>query len=399
MMMGTIHQNKLSRKFEEYSNQNTFSQAELDQAIANVIQKVKHNIVKLGELFPTSNTINYTYSPSKNVEWTTGFWTGILWLCYENTHDTLFKELAMKNVASFKNRLDNNIDLNHHDLGFLYSPSCVAAYKLTGDTLARETSLQAADKLMERYNEKGKFIQAWGDKGSKDNYRLIVDAMLNIPLLFWAGDQTQDKKYSLTAENHYKTTLKYAIREDGSAFHTFFFDPKTGEPIGGKTRQGYSDDSSWARGQAWLIYGIALNYARLQNKCDIDIYKTVTNYFLNRLPTDFVPYWDLIFSDGSYQSRDSSAAAIAVCGMNEMQKYLSPDSEEFSEYEMAEKLILTSLIRNYTKPMTQNITALINHGVYSWHSGRGVDEGNIWGDYFYLEALTRFKNKNWNKYW
>ncbi|WP_276804138.1 glycoside hydrolase family 88 protein [Lactobacillus hominis] len=385
---------------ERFIDASGITESELDLAINDVIKKVKHNIVKLGETFPESSTINDTYRTSKNIEWTPGFWTGILWLCYENTHEEIFRSLAEKNVESFYQRIKNQVDVNHHDLGFLYIPSCVAAYKLTGNKLAKDAALLAADKLMERYNPKGKFIQAWGNVGDSNNYRLIVDAMLNIPLLYWAYQETGTEKYLNVVKNHYETTLKYAIREDGSAYHTFFFDPQSGKPIGGRTRQGYSDDSSWARGQSWLIYGIALNYSHLHNDVDLDTFESVTNYFLNRLPEDFVSYWDLIFKDGDYQSKDSSATAIAICGMNQMQKYLDKNNNIYPIYEKAQGVMLHNLINSYTEEKTQGITALLNHGVYSWHSGHGIDEGNLWGDYFYLEALTRFKqNGNWEMYW
>ena len=397
--MSTIKKEVLTDP-ERFQVASGISKAELDQAINDVVNKVKHNIIKLGETFPDSSTINDTYMTSKNVEWTPGFWTGILWLCYENTHEEVFKKLAEKNVESFYERIKDQVDVNHHDLGFLYIPSCVAAYKLTGNELGKKAALMAADKLMERYNPKGKFIQAWGNVGASDNYRLIVDAMLNIPLLYWAYQETGKEEYLSVVKNHYATTLKYAIREDGSAYHTFFFDPVSGKPLGGKTRQGYSDDSSWARGQAWLIYGIALNYSRLHDDSDIDTFEAVTNYFLNRLPKDFVSYWDLIFNDGDYQSKDSSATAIAICGMNQMQRFLDPKSEVYPIYEKAQSIMLHNLVESYTEEKTNGITALLNHGVYSWHSGHGVDEGNLWGDYFYLEALTRFKQKNeWNMYW
>ena len=279
--MSTIKKEVLTDP-ERFQVASGISKAELDQAINDVVNKVKHNIIKLGETFPDSSTINDTYMTSKNVEWTPGFWTGILWLCYENTHEEVFKKLAEKNVESFYERIKDQVDVNHHDLGFLYIPSCVAAYKLTGNELGRKAALMAADKLMERYNPKGKFIQAWGNVGASDNYRLIVDAMLNIPLLYWAYQETGKEEYLSVVKNHYATTLKYAIREDGSAYHTFFFDPVSGKPLGGKTRHGYSDDSSWARGQAWLISGIALNYSRLHDDSDIDTFEAVTNYFLNR---------------------------------------------------------------------------------------------------------------------
>mgnify|MGYP004465745343 CR=1 FL=1 len=367
----------------------------IDNAIQVAVKKVKHNIVKVGELYPSACTTNGNYEVIKNNDWTNGFWTGMLWLSYENTGETIFKNLALKNVESFKYRLDHDIVTNTHDLGFLYSLSCVAAYKLTGSEMAKETALAAAKKLATRYNQKGKFIQAWGNKGASDNYRLIVDALMNIPLLQWASEVTGDQEYSKIANQHFLTTLKYAIREDGSAYHTYFFDNETGVPLGGKTRQGYADNSSWARGQAWLVYGIALNYRYLKSDNILKYFEGVTNYFLNRLPQDLIPYWDLIFTDNACQSRDSSSAVIAICGINQM---MQEANELNFNYEKPEAAMLYNLITKYSEQETNYVIPLINHSVYSWHDGLGIDEGSIWGDYFYLEALTRFKKK-WNPYW
>lgn len=383
---------------ERYLNNGLISEEKIDMAIKNCLRKVDKNITKLGELFPTPATFNNAYKPMPNTEWTNGFWTGILWLCYEITNDEKYRNLAEKNVNSFLERIEKNIEVEHHDLGFLYSVSCVSAYKLTGNEKAKRAAILAADKLISRYQEKGQFIQAWGELGAKDNYRLIVDCLLNIPLLYWASEVTRENKYREIAKNHYISTVNNAIRNDASAFHTFYFDPETGLPSHGKTRQGYSDDSSWARGQSWLIYGIALNHSYVENEENIELFESITNYFLNRLPKDFVSYWDLIFGDNSGQSKDSSATAIAVCGMNLMDKYLPETNRYKLIYKYASHSMLESLIDNYTDDLTDGIQALINEGVYSWHSGKGVNEGNIWGDYFYLEALVRFK-KNWKMYW
>lgn len=383
---------------ERYFGQGLLSEEVIDQAIADAVKKVKKNIFQLKDQYPTPATKNNSYMPMANTEWTNGFWTGILWLCYEVTQDEDFKKIAEKNVQSFIHRMDQDIEIDHHDLGFLYSLSCVSAYKLVGDEQAKQVSLKAAEKLLSRYQEKGQFIQAWGELGKQDNYRLIVDCLLNIPLLFWATEVTEDKKYREVAVRHYHTTIEYAIREDSSAYHTFFFDTKEGLPLYGKTRQGYSDSSSWARGQSWLIYGIALFRSYCPNEQNTELFEAVTNYFLNRLPKDFVSYWDLIFTDGSNQPRDTSATAIAICGMNLMDRFLPEANQSKLVYKYAQHSMLKSLIEHYTDSKTEGITALMNEGVYSWHSGKGVNEGNIWGDYFYLEALVRFK-KDWKMYW
>ncbi len=392
-----IHVEPINRK-AEYEAAGFLTREEVTAAMDRVADQVRCNMEYFGTRFPSSATRNQTYEVIDNIEWTDGFWTGLLWLCYEYTGDDAFKNLALKNVDSFLNRVEKRIELDHHDLGFLYSLSCVAGYKLTGSAEGRRAGLLAADKLMERFQEKGGFIQAWGELGARDNYRLIIDCLLNIPLLHWAFLETGKPVYRNAAMRHYEAACNNVIRDDASAYHTFYFDPETGEPLKGVTRQGYSDDSAWARGQAWGIYGIPLNYRYVKDDSAFNLFKGMTNYFLNRLPEDEVCYWDLIFTDGSNQSRDSSAAAIGVCGIHEMLKYLPEVESDKNTYRHAMHCILRSLMERYTAPEIKPGNPVLLHGVYSWHSGKGVDEGNIWGDYYYMEALMRFY-KDWNLYW
>ena len=392
-----IHVEPINKK-AEYEAAGFLTREEVTAAMDRVADQVRCNMEYFGTRFPSSATRNQTYGVIDNIEWTDGFWTGLLWLCYEYTGDDAFKNLALKNVDSFLNRVEKRIELDHHDLGFLYSLSCVAGYKLTGSAEGRKAGLLAADKLMERFQEKGGFIQAWGELGARDNYRLIIDCLLNIPLLHWAFLETGNPVYRNAAMRHYEAACNNVIRDDASAYHTFYFDPETGEPLKGVTRQGYSDDSAWARGQAWGIYGIPLNYRYVKDDSAFNLFKGMTNYFLNRLPEDEVCYWDLIFTDGSNQSRDSSAAAIGVCGIHEMLKYLPEVESDKNTYRHAMHCILRSLMECYTAPEIKPGNPVLLHGVYSWHSGKGVDEGNIWGDYYYMEALIRFY-KDWNLYW
>lgn len=396
-MIKEIRVEEIAKK-DEFLKTKLLTRAEVKNAIDLVIKQIDANMEYFKDKFPSSATKNNEYGIIENIEWTDGFWTGLVWLAYEYTGDEKYRELADKNVASFKNRVEKDIELDHHDLGFLYSLATVSGYKLTGSEDAREASIKAANKLISRYQEKGEFIQAWGELGSKDHYRFIIDCLLNIPLLYWASDETGDAKYRNIANKHFVTSCNNVIRDDASAFHTFYMDNETGKPLRGVTRQGYSDDSAWARGQAWGVYGIPLNYRYTRNESCFNLYEGMTNYFLNRLPKDNVCYWDLIFNDGDDHSKDSSAAAIAVCGMHEMNKYLPEVDENKEVYKYAMHNILRSLIENYMNPEIEPGKPVLLHGVYSWHSGKGVDEGNIWGDYFFLEALIRFY-KDWNLYW
>lgn len=371
---------------------------EIDRGLACCLAQIDANMDAFGTKFPWSATKNLEYPIIENVEWTDGFWTGLLWLAYEVTGEDKYRERALENVQSFLYRVENRIELDHHDLGFLYVPSCVAAYRLTGSEDAHRAALLAADKLMERWQPKGSFLQAWGPMDSPEHYRFIIDCMLNLPILYFAADETGDERYREVSRRHFKTTCDNIIREDGSAFHTFYMNPETGGPDHGATRQGYSDDSAWARGQAWGIYGIPLNMRHLNDMSYRETWRAMANYFLNRLPEDSICYWDLIFGDGSGQSRDSSAAAAACCGLMEMAPMLDPDDADAPVYAGATAAMMRSLINSYTSDDHAPLRPILYHGVYSWHSGKGVDEGNIWGDYYFMEALVR-SARSWNPYW
>ena len=178
------------KKREEFLKTELLTKYEVKEAIENAIKQIDKNIVYFRDDFPSSATKNNKYEIIDNIEWTDGFWTGLLWLAYEYTNNEKYRAVAERNIESFKNRVDKNIELDHHDLGFLYSLSCVSGYKLTGSEIAKEAAIKAADKLISRYQEVGEFIQAWGELGNQDHYRFIIDCLLNIPLLYWAAEET-----------------------------------------------------------------------------------------------------------------------------------------------------------------------------------------------------------------
>lgn len=372
------------------------------EALDTACGVLRDNLKDFTDKFQHSNSENNFYEPTENVEWTTGFCTGEYWLAYEHTKDEAFKTAALRQVDSFLTRIEKEIDVEHHDMGFLYTPSCVAAYKLADSETGKKAAIMAADKLISRFQEKGQFIQAWGTLGAKDNYRLIIDCLLNLPLLYWASEVTGDNKYREIALAHTKTSVANLVREDSSTYHTFFFDPETGAPVRGSTQQGYRDGSAWSRGQAWGVYGMALSYRYTKDEKCIELFRDVTKYFISRLPEDLVAYWDLEFVDGD-EPRDSSAAAIAACGMLEMAKYLPKDEADY--YTDFAKKIAQSLYDGYAVRSSKTSNGLLLHGVYAKNSpynpipeDRGVDECNTWGDYFYMELLTRLE-QDWNLYW
>lgn len=368
-------------------------------ALKEALKVIDKNLDVFETKFPSESSINNQYTLWENEGgWGQGFWTGILWLAYDVTGDKKYMDTAKKQLPTFEKRIYEKIGVDHHDMGFLYIPSCVAAYKLTGDINAKNAAVAAADNLISRYHEKGEFIQAWGELDKADSYRLIIDCLLNIPLLYWASEVTGDKKYEEIAYKHFNTTAKYIVREDGSTYHTFYFDIETGEPLRGVTAQGAADDSCWARGQAWGIYGPVLTYLYKHNKECRTFFKTTANHYLNRLPEDYIAYWDMIFTSGD-EERDSSAAAIAACGLIEGANILDENDEDKELYLNAAYHIIESLIDGYTTKDTDS-NGLLLHAVYTKPGNVGVDELNIWGDYFYMEALVRLiKGNSFHAYW
>ncbi|MEY8354864.1 glycoside hydrolase family 88 protein [Lachnospiraceae bacterium 54-53] len=372
------------------------------EAMDFAVKQVKDNLKEFTDAFKKAYSENGFYHPTPNVNWTTGFWTGQIWLAYERSGAEELKQAGQTQIKSFLDRIDRKVEVDHHDMGFLYSPSCVAGYKLVGDEKGREGAIKAADQLISRFQPVGEFIQAWGPMNQPENYRFIIDCLLNLPLLYWASGETGDQKYREIAEKHIHTAIANVIREDASTWHTFFMNMETGAPDHGATCQGYRDGSAWARGQAWGVYGCALAYRYTKRPEYIEDFKRVTGYFLEHLPSDLVPYWDLEFGEGSSEPRDSSSASIAACGMLEMAKYLEGADRAF--YVSAAGKIMASVVENYAvKDLTQS-NGLVLHSTYSKKSPyntctpEGVDECNIWGDYFYMEALTRLST-DWNPYW
>ncbi len=375
---------------------------EVETALHTAVNQTRFGLSRFGHEFKHIFSTDQFYTKAENNQWTNGFWTGELWLAYESTKDPAFLEAAMAHTESFRQRLEKKVEIDTHDLGFLYSLSCVAAYKLTGNERARETALMAADKLLERFHEKGQFLQAWGKLDEPGNYRLIIDCLLNLPLLYWAGETTGNSIYTEKADAHIRTALSVLIRPDDSTYHTYYFDPETGEPVKGVTHQGYSADSSWSRGQAWGIYGLALSYRYTKNPEYISLFERVTAYFLQHLPENLIPYWDFIFQDGSDEPRDSSSAAIAVCGMMEMAKYLPEDKADY--YRSIARRLLKALYDVCAVKSPEESDGQLLHGVYGRKTpyndciDHGIDECNLWGDYYYVEALVRL-SKDWNPYW
>jgi len=382
--------------------------AALKYALDTAVDTVRRNVGSFAGGYPGDTTVGGRYRPRPasdqvpeggNHGWTTSFWPGMQWIAWEVTGEEALRRAALGHAKDFEERVRNGVDLDTHDLGFLYTLSCVAPWRLLGDRAARDAALQAADHLMGRFLTPAGIIQAWGDLSDPaQRGRTIVDSLMNLPLLTWASEETGREAYAEAATRHAEQLAQHIVREDGSTFHTFYWDPETGTPLRGATEQGAHNDSCWARGQAWGIYGFALNHRRLGGAHLLEASRRCARYFLAHLPTDGVPYWDLVYGDDSDAPRDSSAAAIAVCGLLELADQ-EEDAEQAARWRADADTILAALAQGYVPHRTEESDALLLHGVYDLPKGVGVDEGTLWGDYFYLEGLARRSMPEWRPAW
>lgn len=362
-----------------------FTSADFDSTTAKIlattITRIRHNYSIYNGLFPSYGDGDKKYLLTENKNWLASFWSGLLWLSCAQTGDKEDCVRAKSTLASFEARLDKAIHLNH-DLGFLFLLSARAQYIILGDEDAKKLALRAADVLYKRFRPVGQYIQAWGELDDEAKAgRIIIDTMMNLPLLFWASDMTGDEKYRSAAIAHAKTSQQYLIRDDYSSYHTYFFNPDDGSPIGGKTHQGYADESFWARGQAWAVYGFTMVAEWTGDESFIVTAKAVARRYLEVAPiTDVAPY-DFSLPDTEPKHPDSSADAIVAGGLLRLAK-LTGDAR----YRQQAETLLTML---YEKAFDERADAqgLLLHGTQHAPQNYGVDTYTIFGDYFFLEAI------------
>lgn len=384
---------------ESYTRRPPVDEEQLETALATAIDRIDQNIDEFYDRFPEPSSTDLVYAATDNTDgWTTAFWTGLCWLAYEVTGRTRFRRAAETQFDTFERRLEVG-DVATHDLGFLYTLSTIAGHRLTGNDRYRSSALTAAELLVDRFWDAPGLIQAWGDYDTEEETwehgRMIVDTMMNLPLLFWATETTGDPSYAAIAETHARTNAEHVVRPDGSTFHTFKCDVTTGDPIGGATAQGYEDDSCWSRGQTWAVYGYAVASDYANEGAYAELSAKLANYYLQRLPEDHVPVWDFDAPDDR-DMRDSSAAAIAACGLDELATQLPLADDRVCRYEHAALATLGSLAADYTTEELDS-NGLLTDGAYDPMDGN-YDECCIWGDYFYVEGLVR-ATQHWNRYW
>lgn len=352
-----------------------------EETMQRIINKLDKTSVQIGARCPHKTDCG-EFNEEGISWWTNGFWPGILWLAYILTKDEKYANIAKKVEENLDVVLDE-FDRVDHDAGFLWLLSSGANYMLNNDAKSRCRLLKAASFLAARFNMKGHFIRAWNtEKGWA-----IIDCMMNLPLLYWASNELADPRFKFVAQEHIETVIKYFIRNDGSVNHIVTFDCETGEHLGSLGGQGAAPDSAWSRGTAWAIYGFALAYRHLGDERLLEVSKKVANFFVANLPEDMVAYWDFRVERNAKTPRDTSAAACAACGLLELYELVG--GIEGENYREKAYLILRSLTDNYSNLDNDKDQAILFGGTINAPADYGIGVGLIYGDYFYMEAISR----------
>lgn len=385
----------------------------LDSAYEKLLLKMKAECERIGTKIPYSTEKDGKYRDICETTWgkrataggvgfwTNGFWPGMLWQMYEATGDEAYKTTAV----GVEERLDavlKSSEAVDHDVGFLFLPSSVANYRKTGDAEARRRGLLAASLLASRYNLDGKFIRAWN--GGKDSIVtemfgggdirgwMIIDCMMNIPLLYWASEELDDPRYAKIAVNHAKTAQKYIVRPDGSCNHIVAFDPDSGEYLTDLGGQGYKQGSSWSRGQSWAVYGFALSYHHTGDQSFLDTAKRCANYCIaNMAVNDWLPLVDYR-QPAEVKKYDSTAAMCTACGLLEIASHVDENEARF--YTEAAYRILRACDEKFVN-WDPEVDSIVGGGTFFYHdpSGENTEVPIIYGDYFFIEAILRLKGK------
>lgn len=363
----------------------------IDSALSRAAVQYKY----MATLIPADKLPKTYYPLTKKSEfsnsgwWCSGFYPGTLLYLYEFTKDTaLLKEAQRKELLLEKEQYNKGT----HDLGFMMYCSFGNDIRIQPDAAKKAILLNSAKSLSTRFHPVVGCIQSW-NASAKWKYPVIIDNMMNLELLFWATKFSGDSSFYKIAVTHANTTLKNHFRPDNSSYHVVNYDPETGHVISKQTAQGYADYSAWARGQAWGLYGYTVMYRSTKNKTYLAQAEKIARYIFNNptLPADKIPYWDYNSPDIPATYRDASAAAIAASALIELSGYVSGSSAQHY-LSLAEQIIRNLSKPNYTAPIGENGGFILKHSTGSLPGNSEVDVPLTYADYYYVEAMMRYRS-------
>ena len=372
-------------------------QAWLDGVYGKLTAKMKAEVERIGTMIPYT-TRNGKYHdldvPGGLYYWTNGFWPGMLWQMYSATGDEVYRTAAEGVEARMKETLTGFEGLDH-DIGFIFLPMSVANWRKTGSTESRRLGLHAANLLAGRFNPAGNYIRAWNNAawtGDEVSGWMIIDCIMNIPLLYWASKECNDPRFKHIAIAHAKTAQKYIVRPDGSCNHILIFDSQTGEFVTNPGGQGFGQGSSWSRGQSWAVYGFTLSYLHTGDESFLDTAKRCAHYCISNLAVNgWLPLVDYR-APAEPVKYDSTAGMITAAGLLELVRHVG-------EYE---KALYTKAALNILKACEAKFCnwnpeqdSIVTGGTYFYHDpdGTNTEVPIIYGDYYFIEAILKLKDK------
>ncbi len=381
---------------EEFINENIEFAAAQTQLMLDSIGEPN------GKNYPRSMKDDSTLVVTGMYEGTSGFFPGSLWYLYELTGEAKWKEAAEKWTTSLE---PLKTFTAHHDLGFMIYCSYGNAEWLAPKPEYKDILIESANSLSTRYSEKNGVIKSWNrfrswNDSTLYDYPVIIDNMMNLEMLFYASKISGDKKYYDIAVSHADKTLQNQFREDFSTYHVISYDTLSSNVISRNTAQGFSDNSTWSRGQAWAIYGFTMTYRETKDQKYLDAAIKASDYYLKNLPDDLVPLWDFNVGEQGYSPgqrsyarkfqeklRDASAAAIVCSALFELGELIND-----TQYtDAAIKMLHTLASPTYRASLGTNANFIIEHCVGSIPHRFEIDKPLVYADYYFLEALVRYK--------
>lgn len=367
-------------------------EALIDRVFAVAEQQYTTMDTRLTEkTLPRTLSADGEFVPSNIYWWCSGFYPGSLWYIYEYTRKDAVKTLAEKNTL----KLDSiQYVTRDHDVGFQLNCSYGNAFRLTGNEAYKQVLYQGAKSLSTRFNPAAGVIRSWDfvRKGCDWKFPVIIDNMMNLELLLWASQNSEQTKFGEMARSHADVTMKHHFRPDYSCYHVVSYDTITGQSEAKCTYQGYADDSDWSRGQAWALYGYTMMYRETKQKKYLDQAIHVARFIMAhpQLPEDKIPYWDFDDPDIPATPRDASAGAVIASALIELSRYTKG---RFSKecLAVAETQLKTLTSPEYLAEPGTNCNFILKHSVGNKPKNREVDVPLTYADYYYVEALLRYK--------
>lgn len=329
------------------------------------------------------------FETSGSEYWVSGFYPGTLLYLHEALGDPALKKEADRIMEDLKKEQFNT---STHDLGFMMYCSFGNANRLHPQENYPKILMNSAESLVSRFDEEVAAIRSWdSDDGS---YLVIIDNMMNLELLFWASEYSGNPKYKKVAVTHANTTIKNHFRKDNSSYHVLNYDENTGDIIEKRTAQGAANESAWARGQAWGLYGFTVAYRETKDRKYLEQALKIADFILNHpnLPNDMIPYWDFDSPDIPDDSRDSSAGAIMASGLLELSRYVKEEKSK-KYFHAAERILNTLMTDEYLAKRGSNGGFILKKGVGHKPANSEVDVPLAYGDYYFVEALLRYKKQ------